>query len=216
MFTEKRDAEKSLNKLEETIDLIYQGSNKIEYNIAYNQNENVLFQIFEVVSQKGIDIWSNFYSYLSGIKDAPSWFRDAMIETSKLFDKFNYILDADLQKQVEAYQKDLDEDKKVIVIAHSQGNFYANRAYGNLNNPNFKIVSVATPANKVAGDGRYTTSTDDLIIKAVTSIDVSTLYPNTTNTNKTSDGLGHSFLDHYMQGNKSNEKIFDDIEKAME
>ena len=50
----------------------------------------------------------------------------------------------------------------VLIIAHSQGNFYANTSYELLDissgyKNKTKVVAIATPANHVAGKGNYYT-----------------------------------------------------------
>ena len=69
--------------------------------------------------------------------------------------------------------KDLCEGKKVVVVAHSQGNLFANIAYKGINKDNidgFGIVSVANPSGYVAGDSSdtyYTTIEEDKVIAVI-------------------------------------------------
>jgi hypothetical protein len=83
---------------------------------------------------------------------------------------------------VDNYLADLNSGKKVVIVAHSQGNFYANNAYRYIKEDYNKfidsigIVSVATPATWVEGAPRrpddkindyYTNNPNDLIINLV-------------------------------------------------
>ncbi len=60
----------------------------------------------------------------------------------------------DLEKQVASYMESIKNGHGVIVIAHSQGNYYTNEAYERLDTwmqPSFHMMGVATPADHVAG-----------------------------------------------------------------
>lgn len=74
---------------------------------------------------------------------------------------------------IQKYTSDLLEGKRVIIIAHSQGNLFANAAVTEvLNraskyNNNIGIVGVANPAGVVVGSNQYVTADDDLVINAL-------------------------------------------------
>ncbi len=218
MFNTKRESESSKEALEYYINLSANDIKDINitYDIAFNQNEPTMTQLIEVAIQERIDDWSYFFSYLAQYKIAPSWFLDTMQELAQKIDKYSYIIDADLLSHIDKYEKDIKGGYKVIVIGHSQGNFYANKAYSNLKNTdNFHIVSVATPANTVQGGGKYTTLTTDKIITVVRLLNPNTLFANTTNKNSF-EFLGHSFVHSYMYGDNSREKIVKDIIEIIE
>jgi hypothetical protein len=102
---------------------------------------------------------------------------------------------------------------RVLVVAHSQGNLYANAAYGNLASKDtvpmdaFGIVSVATPASRVAGGGPYYTLMYDLVISAVQLAIPGTLPGNVTNSVSDSDWKHHSFIDSYLNGDQTGRLI---------
>mgnify|MGYP001574549102 FL=1 len=60
--------------------------------------------------------------------------------------------------------------QKLLLVAHSQGNFYANNFYetvtksGDVSANSIGVYSVATPASYVAGGGTYRTSNTDTVI----------------------------------------------------
>ena len=69
---------------------------------------------------------------------------------------FNQLLirDEDLQRHLESYRSDMLTGKAVVLVAHSQGNFYANQVWNRLTTQertSFAIVSVANPDNAVGG-----------------------------------------------------------------
>jgi hypothetical protein len=95
----------------------------------------------------------------------------------------------------------LTEQKKIMAVAHSQGNFFVNAVYDivhpTLTTHSLAIVQVATPT--ASARGPYTTSDTDLVIKAVAAALGSTLPPNSSGPLLPSeDWMGHSFVGVYM------------------
>ncbi len=92
--------------------------------------------------------------------------------------------------------------QKLLLVPHSQGNFYANNLYkavtsnGDVPRESIGVYSVATPASKVEGDGRHrTSSTDTVINKARMVLPGVVLSANDNISYKSSDdeGRGHGF-----------------------
>jgi hypothetical protein len=106
----------------------------------------------QVVSQPGFA--NQLSTYLFNPAGAPSWLLDAF---RRIVQKA-YVLQPDVNTHVNDYNNEIKNGNAVVVVAHSQGNLYANQEYPliqpapSTSNPkNFSIVSVATPANSVAG-----------------------------------------------------------------
>jgi len=87
-------------------------------------------------------------------------------------------LDHDLTDVLRQVHADL-KTQKILLVGHSQGTFYTNAAYDYLvshgvDKSAIAVYNVATPADRVAGDGKYLTSSTDgvisLIVKDLTSI----------------------------------------------
>ena len=84
-----------------------------------------------------------------------------------------YYQQSTTNNHIQKYTSDLNEGKKVIVVAHSQGNLFANAAVsevikrnsGYVNN--IGIVGVANPAGVVVGSNKYVTADDDRVIDAL-------------------------------------------------
>jgi hypothetical protein len=97
--------------------------------------------------------------------------------------------------------------QKVLLIAHSQGNFYANNFYdeiasapGGIPKESFGVYGVATPADKVSGGGRYLTSDTDQVIAGTVAEYIEILPPNIhIPLNEEGDNNGHSFSDVYLK-----------------
>jgi regulator of replication initiation timing len=80
-------------------------------------------------------------------------------------------LDNDLTDILRQVYTDL-KTQKIILVGHSQGTFYTNAAYDYLvghgvDKSAIAIYNVATPADKVSGDGKYLTSSTDKIIDSI-------------------------------------------------
>lgn len=116
--------------------------------------------------------------------------------------------------------------QKVLLVAHSQGNFYANNFYdkvasqeGGIPKESIGMYGVASPADRVAGDGKYLTSDTDSLIVARVGRFLKILPPNIhIELKDEADGNGHSFADVYMkyQGDKIVSDIKDSLDKLKE
>jgi hypothetical protein len=102
------------------------------------------------------------------------------------------------------------QQKKTLVVAHSQGNVYLNAAYDavkpQLKTDSLRTVPVATPTSTVRDpQGRYVTSTTDLVIQAV-ALALGNVEPANTEgpilaALSSDTGYGHKFVDIYMNPN---------------
>ncbi len=100
--------------------------------------------------------------------------------------------------------------QKFLIIAHSQGNFYANSMYdvladktGGVPAQSLAVYAVATPASRVAGNGLYLTSSTDGIIAGIVAY---TPYRNIMSPNTHirevvgwNPILGHDFSQAYLK-----------------
>ena len=193
MFTSKGAAQIHLQSL------VTETRNSFEeYSLSYNHNEQALIQILEVIEQK---IASPKWSWFGNPDAAPSQLKETLNEALLAIWVKRQSWDLDLARQVKQYIDASIVKKEVTVVAHSQGNFYANQALtiaeskdkGGLR----RLVSVATPDNRVWGNGPYITDSSDFI----------RLVPDSLPANNTNfKGEGHSFKS-YLYGIPSQEKI---------
>jgi hypothetical protein len=201
------------------------------FSYAYNNSEESTEQLLQVLSQAALGKSSiklpsipSFPSTPSvpSVPSVPSWAPDlpeSVLEDIRSIERAAtadaYVKDPDLAAHVARYAADLAAGKRVLVLAHSQGNFYANEAHERLpSTAGFGIVAVATPASSTAGNGPYTTLTNDEVVKLVPNRRAS----NTTNgaafTNAVK-GDGHSFTAHYLNGDVSGPKILAQVNTAL-
>ncbi|MHB8710076.1 MAG: hypothetical protein ACYC6X_00815 [Minisyncoccota bacterium] len=203
--------------------------NKLEFGLAYNKSYGFFSDFYESLKQKlsQDNVVESFWRWLGNQQAAPQVVRDEALRIASAFDFSTQVGTNDLDIHLQLYRTKIAAGKTVVVVAHSQGNPFANAAYDVLYNGitpipanSFGIVSVANPASFVGGGGPYTTAEEDLVIAAITQLTpvgvVPPLPPNITNSGSgatTSDWLGHSITDEYLaDGSRTEPKIVADVE----
>src|SRR3989338_6064090 len=154
-------------------------------------------------------------SHIAGLGDLTMSFYQ------KIFD-YEAVKDYDLVEML----KDASEKvktQKLLLVAHSQGNFYANSFYdsvagkdGGVPQESIGVYAVATPAGRVAGEGKWLTSDTDKVI-----VDLVGLFPfkkiMTPNTSivltKGDDFKGHNFSGVYLK--YRGKEIISDIRETL-
>ncbi|MBA6416937.1 hypothetical protein H4J50_13010 [Colwellia sp. 6M3] len=130
----------------------------------------------------------------------------------------NYTKDTLINEHINKfYMPKLLQGNKVVVLAHSQGNFYANRTWKKieeLDNENkgftsaLGIVGMGVPANYIAGNGLYTTNSKDQVINAIRFFSGPQPLPaNITRPFTKADILGHSLKDIYLSSSADSSAI---------
>ena len=198
---------------------LFTNLNKIK--VSYNLSEGPVRDIFQASKQRKEEDQGKVWRYLSNLDVAPDWFRELVTSVAIKADEERLLVAEDLQNHVESYKAELEKDNKILIVAHSQGNFYANSSRSLLildPNPEdterlasrFSILAVASPASYVASFTPHTTNTDDRAMNAIRFHFPDTLPGNTTNTRgKTLSN--HEFVEAYLNGNHSSSKIKQDF-----
>jgi hypothetical protein len=230
---EESDIDDSLEKLILSIeDITSENERKyIEYKPAINHKENRLLELMEVMTQRRISneidwnsVWSeNGYAPLVpqevfGVDevDDPDWddFQDQGIRP---------YIDDDFTKQKDLYLKALRAGKRIIVVAHSQGNMYANAIWKSIEAEDAElvksitIINVASPDENAANQSKIVTAKEDAVINFVRKA-----FPSTTDGNfnfgsiNTLDRANHSFLNAYMRDSVSLTLIKDFVREALD
>lgn len=113
--------------------------------------------------------------------------------------------------------------QKLLLVSHSQGNFYANNVYkvvtdsGDVSKKSIGVYGVASPASYVAGEGRHlTSSTDKVIAFLVENVLPGTIAPtnDTIDYKWSDDPMGHDFAKVYLEYRP--QKIVDDIKWSLD
>ena len=182
-------------------------------HLAYNYDETAAYKLLEVYEQKVGDFDKQFWRWMWDWTDAPSWLQD-QVKTLQGQQDLEGLQGYSLSEQISQYEHEMDMDRSIVVVAHSQGNFFANNASLLLQNAfypattDFKIVSVATPASFVNDDGPYFTLKSDGVIRWVPGA----LPPNISNESPNPGLFDHRFVDHYLNGVPTGAKIIDVVQ----
>jgi hypothetical protein len=193
---------------------------KIKFDLSYNETDSFGVDLLEATIQDLATDATLFWRILGNTVPMPASFRDRLLELAADIDEAALLTNQDLANHVGSYKNDVLEGRKVILVAHSQGNLFGNLAYGNLTaaeRASFGIVSVANPDATVAGGGPYSTLAEDLVILAIRLAKQEVglpppLPPNVTNFFTLADLSGHGFVKAYLAPNSnSRAKIFGDI-----
>ena len=227
------EALKNLDTLKESLlekvstgQLTQEQFDKLEFDIAYNPTGGVLPDLAESIAQdlenSVENVWTGLWKVLFGFPVELGLLsqeqRDEIIEKIKVATLGLVVNEQDLLRHLEKYRKSLLEGKKVLMVSHSQGNFFANAAWNVLateaavpdspfTTASFGIVGVATPADRVGGNGLYSTLDQDKVINAVrtATLPPGVLSPLPHNVilppaleDVLDPPLHHSFIDAYM------------------
>jgi hypothetical protein len=187
-----------------------------QFTLAYNPTLLVL-DLWEAVRQRLENDFSRFYRYLAGIENMPDFMAAVLRSEAATVDVVALLNSPTALSHVLTYKREILEGRKVVLVAHSQGNFFANRAYMSLSSEERRsagIVSVANPDSAVADGRPYTTLTNDLVIAAIPGA----LPANTTNSaNADHDFLHHGLVESYLvAGTASRSRILGHLSNAID
>lgn len=213
----KRETEKSTEILKsELLSNLSVNPDCVMVTYAYNKSETLSKDLVEAAVQKTQELhvgmtpfWRMYFRTTSA--SANPWFGLLIDELYKKSDATRYVIADQLQAHLDRYREELDQGRQVILVSHSQGNFYANEAWNALTpeeQSQVHIVSVATPAEAVADDGEYTTLTEDGFARWFAFA----LPANASNGEICPDEwYCHGFREWYLVGQNSHDRIVDAI-----
>lgn len=129
------------------------------------------------------------------------------------------LANTNLSTQLESYEGDINEGKKIVLVSHSQGNIFGNLAYQQLKPASqqyFAMVPVASPEplarRSLVGHVRFY---DDVIIGGVqiarALVGLPAPLPATTEDEIDKDWLSHYFVESYLANVSSRNFIVDGI-----
>jgi hypothetical protein len=189
---------------------------------------NLIGQLITAAIQKGLTDQSRAQSdlYQSNL-DSPSppdtW--DSAVGPTYVADFASFVAanQPDVQTHVALYMNELTSRNAVLVIAHSQGNLYANQAYSFIGAPHdqFYTIALATPANNVLGElppitlDTQLTLNNDLILFIPGAISPGNI-SNTNTPGRCGSGIGsryrcHDVVNSYLLGNASGPAIINAV-----
>lgn len=188
----------------------------LEFDVAYNDTHSFPLDLLESTIQVLSGNTSRFWRFFWGLEIMPDWFAEKFILLSSAIDRSSLVTTDSLKEHVNTYKTKIAEGKKVLLVAHSQGNLFGNQAYNLLNSrerQSFGMVAVANVDNNVLGaDSPYTSLQNDKVILALRAAQImlpsKPMVPNTENLAPAEDFLGHFFIQSYMaDGSISANKI---------
>lgn len=172
--TDRSSARSSLSRMAKELTNEYNGQ-KLQYALAYNRTAGMATDLAQATAQSGVQNNKNILRWLNGKNLAPEWFLN-------WFDQYLFKRNLDVAKETAShanfYLNDILHGKKVVVVSHSQGNFYVNEAkqllarqLRNGKMSSFAIFGVAVPADNIdGGSGPYLTNHRDFIQKVPRSL----------------------------------------------
>ncbi len=231
MLGTKQGAEDSEERIEELLraSLPAEEFSKLKFGIAYNKSYGLLEDLYESAKQKfgAGNAIASFWRWVGDLNAMPDVLQKSAKDLASSFNFSTRVAPGELANHVALYRTSITEGNKVLVVSHSQGNFFVNAAYKNLfegsgamsESGSFGIIAVATPASYVAGGGIHTTLVEDGVIAAIrlatpagVSEPLSAYTTNILSGAISSDIYGHLFVDEYMAtGSRSVKKIKKDI-----
>lgn len=129
---------------------------ELEYALAYNETEGMALDLVQASEQQAVQINSKLMLWLNGAGLAPDWF--AIWYQNYLYRRTTVIAE-EVVSHANFYLNDILAGKKVIVVSHSQGNFYVNEAKQLLARQlagekmsSFAIFGVAVPSDNIGGN----------------------------------------------------------------
>ena len=188
---------------------------EFRFGVAYNRSEGLTEDIKEVYRQKraerdmtqSADADVPFWFFLFGSADdfldmvTPQEAEDIAFATAALL----AVQEADSGPLTQKLRSDLAEGRRVFLIAHSQGNLFANSALAALDRHRDSVgmVGVASAASSVADGFSYTTAYDDFVINTLREDFPDTLAGNIDNDptpfkRDNRDALKHGFVRSYF------------------
>jgi hypothetical protein len=153
-----------------------------EFKLAYNYHASKVRDVIEVIGQKLNEIadedantltaaqYFNLYMTVKSFEDVvPSQARPLTVVIEEyLAGRITEAVTA--SSHIQKYQTDLQEGKRVLLVAHSQGNLFANQAIAALMDEygsSIGLLGVASPAALTYNNSPYYTAHDDRVIDAL-------------------------------------------------
>ena len=202
-----------------------------EFKLAYNLTQGRLKDVIETIDQKLVELdeltankttaaqfYMRYHSnslgfvpqvisllILNELASSSLDSRDTAFETAAKF--------------TDSYRTDLNQCHRVVIVAHSQGNLFANISMANLKDSydsNIGMIGVASPAAPPGppegGNTNYWTAHDDHVINALRT-QVSVLESNVDNEPKNTpderDWTNHEFIKSYFKAGLETRRIID-------
>lgn len=185
--------------------------NCLTFDYVYNTNEPLFLDFLEAGIQKAEEQeWSttDFWRWFFRIPPITSGFADLLVDfysnVNASVDLGRFVLGDQVEEHLAKIQEHLKQNRRVILVCHSQGCLYANEEWDRLTEEEksqVDVIAVATPTDHVADNGPYITLEEDGIASLLFPL---ALPANASNDEECPDyWTCHSFKEFYMRGKNS-------------
>lgn len=177
--------------------------------LIYNEDENLFWQLFQVLLQKTDEVT---LTMLRGLGKVFLSEEEVDLLVSEHLKGLLYRRDwgRDLEAHQREIERELEEGRNVVVVAHSQGNFFANALYDLMRtkyedfDSRFAIVSIGSPATQIGGRSRYIKFANDVITSWVfDSVEGNFV----SETNPTSSWSNHFLIEDYLNDKEAGREV---------
>jgi hypothetical protein len=165
--TSKNSATASLQNLRKELGTNHNGD-ELVYALAYNQTDGMALDLLQAAEQQAVQINSRLMLWLNGTGLLPDWFSSWY---QHYLSRITVVVAEEVANHANYYLNEIPDGRKVVVVSHSQGNFYVNEARDLLARQlgidkmaSFDIFGVAVPSDNIGGSkSPYLTNHRDFI-----------------------------------------------------
>ena len=194
---------------------------EVDSSVAYNFDDTIAREVKEVYEQKKSERDRLFWEWYQTSVDVDETFKRMVYEEMSQC-RLEHRIDETLWHHRELYLQQLKDGFDLMVVAHSQGNLFANALYDRIqlddamSAKRVHLVAVATPASVVGGNGPHVTLKSDGVINSLLPYLLSEgllkpLDPNVENKIPKPGFMDHEFVKHYLLGDQSGAKIIEAV-----
>lgn len=186
--------------------------------VLYNQDENLFWQVFQVLMQKTDEV---SLAVLRGLGEVFLSEEEVNLLVSEQLQVLSNRREwgLDLGSHESQVVKELDYfGRNVVIVAHSQGNFFANALYDLLKpryedfDSRFAIVSIGSPASEIRGRSRNIKFTNDV----VTSWIFDSVEGNfVAKENPTSSWSNHYLIEDYLNDEDAGAEVMESLRELI-
>lgn len=165
--TNQESARRSRDLLRDNLGTTY-NNRTLRYDTAYNATDDMALDLVQAARQAGVQWDSDLANWLGRLEIAPAWF---VSWYQRQIEQRSLAYAPEMDQHVDSFRNAISLGQRVLVVSHSQGNFYANEAKRFLRQrltteqmARFAIYGVAVPTNNIGGaSGPYLTNHRDFI-----------------------------------------------------
>ena len=199
------------------------GVNAQDVYYLYNRNEGVWNSIGQLIRQKGRELYPNAkhkdinLSRMFSMKTSKKPpFLNIQVDFSMedlinnyvaTLNESNYTEDFEVSNMVSQVEYFIENQEEVILLAHSQGNFYANKVWEAIDNRNNNysdavgIIALGTPSHYVADtrENMRLQNSEDRVTNLLRTVKTNVLSSNVSiPISSTGDKSGHGIIETYL------------------